>query len=102
MVLIIFDYDNNNDNNNPIVILPGKFIKYVDEQNCIQSNVNNENNNNNDNNKQYNDNNDSDDKIDNNAAIATIMKINKMNNDRFSTNLQFTFMFDNSGVSGSL
>ena len=43
-------------------------------------------------------NNDSYDKIDDNAAISTIMKINTINNDRFSTNFEFIFAFDNRGV----
>ena len=34
--------------------------------------------------------------------MSTLMKINKINYDRFSTNFEFTFMFDNRGVSGSL
>ena len=68
-----------NDNHNNIVILPRKFIRYVDGQNCVYSSVNSENNNN-DNDKQHHDNNDRAYTIDNYAAISTIMKTNKINN----------------------
>ena len=57
-------------------------------------------------NKDMNDNND--DKNDNNTAISAIMKTNTINNDRFSTNseftlnLGFTFKFDNSDINNTL